>query len=161
MTMKLRMAILPILLASLAAAFIVYHGLSVAEETTISSGGAGDQYGAAASQYAVPEDIVYASPVESVTFSHQVHAVDLGLACSSCHTGIFQMKAHNVEAQPDFNMKGLAEGKYCGSCHSSSNSAAFASDTQCARCHSGVKGLEGREQAAGSAVDQYNSAANQ
>ena len=52
------------------------------------------------------------------------------------------MKAQNSESQPDFNMKGLEAGKYCGACHTSGNNLAFSSDTQCARCHPGVKGLE-------------------
>jgi len=80
--------------------------------------------------------------VKSVIFSHKTHAVDAGYKCNTCHDSLFQMKAKNVEGKPDFNMEGLADGKYCGTCHSSKNNVAFSSDTQCARCHVGVKGLE-------------------
>jgi c(7)-type cytochrome triheme protein len=138
---------LPVLLVAVAVAFVVYRSPSFAEggpgnaeEISISSGA---QYGVASEdEYGVPDDISYTKPVESVTFSHQTHAVDLGYKCDVCHKNLFQMKANNVESRPDFNMKGLAEGKYCGSCHSAGNNPAFSSSSQCARCHSGVKGLE-------------------
>ncbi len=136
--MKLRILILPVLIASLAVGFIVYRdmgmaeGMDATEEINVSS----------SAEIKVPEDIYYTKYVDSVGFSHQKHALELQFACSTCHTGIFQMDAHNVESQPDFNMAGLAKGKYCGTCHSSEHDMAFATDSQCARCHRGVKGLE-------------------
>jgi c(7)-type cytochrome triheme protein len=137
--------LLPLLLISASVGFILYRGMSStaevgAEELGVMTG--------AEAQYdtkTIPDDIYYTQPVESVLFSHQTHAVDAQLQCNVCHTKIFQMQAYNVESQPDFNMDGLAQGKYCGSCHSSSG-VAFASDTQCARCHRGVKGLERAEE---------------
>lgn len=83
-------------------------------------------------------DIVYTGPLKAVLFSHKGHVEDLELSCETCHDGIFQMASLAVQKNSDFTMKGLAEGKYCGTCHN--GSMAFASDTQCARCHIGVKG---------------------
>ena len=86
------------------------------------------------------DDIIYTQPVKSVTFSHKVH-VDAGkLGCEQCHTKLFEMQALAVQKKQDFNMKSLYQGKYCGVCHD--GKAAFASNTQCARCHGGVKGFE-------------------
>jgi c(7)-type cytochrome triheme protein len=50
------------------------------------------------------------------------------------------MQALAVEKKQDFTMKSLYQGKYCGACHD--GKAAFASNSQCARCHGGVKGFE-------------------
>lgn len=146
--MKRIIILLPVVLASLAVGFILYRGQgqSFAEEIGITDGAVSeDAGGAAGDAYGVPGDIFYTKAVKSVIFSHQAHAVDLGFKCSICHNNLFQMQANNVESRPDFNMKGLAEGKYCGSCHSSTSNMAFSSETQCARCHRGVKGLERAE----------------
>lgn len=83
-------------------------------------------------------DIVYTEPLKAVLFSHKGHVEDLGLSCEMCHDGIFQMESLAAQKKSDFTMKSLYEGKYCGTCHN--GSMAFASDTQCARCHIGVKG---------------------
>lgn len=133
--MKRILILIPVLLVTAAVGFLLYRGPSFAEEVSVTDGGSSKGQN-------IPQDIFYTKSVKSVVFSHQTHAVDLGFKCDTCHTSVFQMKAHYVETQPDFNMEGLADGKYCGSCHSSSNKAAFSSDTQCARCHRGVKGLE-------------------
>ncbi|MHB0866478.1 MAG: c(7)-type cytochrome triheme domain-containing protein [Thermoleophilia bacterium] len=150
--MKIRLVLLPVLLASLAVGFILYRGtnfasdVGFAEEVSVTS----ESSGAGAGQYdpgrsAVPADIFYTRDVQAVVFSHESHAVKLQLKCDACHTSIFRMEAHQVESKADFNMAGLAKGKYCGSCHSGKDSGAFASDSQCARCHIGVKGLEQKE----------------
>jgi len=151
------MMLLPVLLVSMAVGVIIYKGQGVAEGISVTDGAVsdqygadGDQYGAAGGQYSVPDDIYYTKAVASVVFSHEAHAVEQGIGCNTCHGGLFKMQAGNVESQPDFNMEGLAQGKYCGSCHSSASEAVFSSDTQCARCHRGVKGLEREEEAAGS-----------
>jgi len=149
--------LLPILLVSLAVGVIIYRGQEVAEGISVTDGAGGDQYGAEGDQYgavggrySVPADIYYTKAVASVVFSHEAHAVTEGISCNTCHGGLFKMQAKNVESQPDFNMEGLAQGKYCGSCHSSANDAVFSSDTQCARCHRGVKGVEREGEAGGS-----------
>jgi c(7)-type cytochrome triheme protein len=85
-------------------------------------------------------DIVYTEPVKAVLFSHTSHVETLGLPCDMCHTEIFGMAGLSAQANDDFTMEGLYEGKYCGACHN--GTMAFASDTQCARCHIGVKGYE-------------------
>lgn len=85
-------------------------------------------------------DIIYTKPLKAVRFSHATHVQEAGLSCDSCHDGIFPMEALSVQENKDFTMDSLYKGKYCGACHD--GSMAFASDTQCARCHIGVKGLE-------------------
>lgn len=85
-------------------------------------------------------DIVYDKPLKAVFFSHKFHAEDMGMSCEMCHDGIFQMAARAAQDNEDFTMQGLYDGKYCGACHN--GSMAFASNTQCARCHIGVKGFK-------------------
>ncbi|MHB1390053.1 MAG: c(7)-type cytochrome triheme domain-containing protein [Thermoleophilia bacterium] len=149
--MKIKLVLLPVLLATLAVGFILYRGtnfandIGFAEEISAAAGytdAGGTQYGHTRAPIAVPADIIYTKNVAAVAFSHETHAVSLQFKCDTCHTGIFQMQAHAVESRPDFNMAGLASGKYCGVCHSGKKDGAFASDSQCARCHIGVKGLE-------------------
>lgn len=84
-------------------------------------------------------EIVYAKPVKGVLFSHKYHVKELGMPCESCHSGIFEMQALKSQENPDFVMDSLYKGKYCGACHN--GQAAFASNTKCATCHIGVKGL--------------------
>ncbi|NOX21126.1 MAG: hypothetical protein GXO99_07725 [Nitrospirae bacterium] len=85
-----------------------------------------------------PGDIVYTFPVKAVLFSHYSHVKKASIQCDTCHPAIFKTKALAVESYPDFNMQALYDGKYCGACHN--GGYAFSSDTQCARCHIGVKG---------------------
>lgn len=144
--MKRILMIMPLLIATMTFGVIIYRGQEAA--------GGQDPFanlsvttGAAGAAYDVPDEIVFTRPVESVLFSHDTHAVELQFKCDSCHTGLFEMKAGSAESKDDFTMAGLAEGKYCGACHSAETETAFASDTQCARCHIGVKGLEEDEEA--------------
>lgn len=83
--------------------------------------------------------IIYDKPVRGVIFSHKVH-VDKGLGCDMCHNRLFEQQAKKVQANKDFVMESLYQGKYCGTCHN--GSLAFASNTRCATCHIGVKGEE-------------------
>jgi len=85
-------------------------------------------------------EIVYTKPVKGVLFSHKYHVKELGMPCESCHSGIFEMQALKSQENPDFVMDSLYKGKYCGACHN--GQAAFASNTKCATCHIGVKGLK-------------------
>lgn len=141
--MRLRV-VLPVLIVSLAVGFImIYRDLSLAGEMDQTAAATADEISiSTGSEPAVPGDICYTEKVESVVFSHQKHAVELGFDCMTCHSDIFQMDAYSVETEDDFDMSGLHEGKYCGSCHSSETQVAFPTDTQCARCHRGVKGAE-------------------
>lgn len=81
-------------------------------------------------------EILYTEPVKSVIFSHKVHVEAFG--CESCHDGLFKMEALAAQKADDFTMESLYQGMYCGVCHD--GDTAFASDTQCATCHLGVKG---------------------
>jgi len=85
-----------------------------------------------------PAGILYAKPIESVIFRHQDH-VKKDTSCSACHSGLFEMEALRAQNNKDFNMDSLYKGKYCGACHNGRK--AFASDTQCARCHLGSAAL--------------------
>jgi c(7)-type cytochrome triheme protein len=123
--MNKKITILSILFAALTIVILAFNMQGNAED-------AGDS--------GVPEDIIYTKPLKAVIFSHKVHT-GAGLACDSCHTKLFEMSAKNAESKPDFVMKSLYEGKYCGACHAPKGMA-FASNTQCARCHIGVKGLD-------------------
>lgn len=78
--------------------------------------------------------ILYTKPLESVIFSHEDHA-HKEFSCATCHSGLFAMKALEVQKNKDFIMDSLYKGKYCGACHDGKK--AFAADTQCARCHLG------------------------
>ena len=84
-------------------------------------------------------DIIYTKPVKAVLFSHKVHVEDHGLTCDMCHAREFPMEALKVQENADFTMASLYEGRYCGSCHN--GAMAFASNTRCATCHVGVKGM--------------------
>jgi c(7)-type cytochrome triheme protein len=88
--------------------------------------------------YGPKADIVWAKPTE-VTFSHVVHTKDAELSCTSCHKGLFRMKAGEVLTSGKMTMAAMAEGKYCGTCHD--GSTAFSTDTQCASCHTKVEEL--------------------
>jgi c(7)-type cytochrome triheme protein len=90
-------------------------------------------------------DIIYTVPLKAVLFSHEKHVEDFGMDCDTCHDDIFEMVPSTGEKNKDralfdgkYCMKALNEGKYCGSCHD--GSTAFSADSQCARCHIGVKG---------------------
>src|SRR5512139_1244127 len=92
----------------------------------------------AAAESGMGGEILYTKQVKGVLFSHKTHVEDTGLDCNACHDKLFQMAALNAQESADFTMKSLYAGKYCGACHD--GKMAFASNTQCARCHVGVKG---------------------
>ncbi|MCK4911834.1 MAG: hypothetical protein KAR83_09330 [Thermodesulfovibrionales bacterium] len=85
-------------------------------------------------------DVVYTEPLKAVIFSHKAHVEDMGMSCEMCHPDLFMMSNLAAQENDDFTMQSLYDGKYCGACHN--GSWAFASDTQCARCHIGVKGYQ-------------------
>ena len=83
-------------------------------------------------------DAIYTKPLKAVIFSHKTHVEDLGFPCDMCHDSLFEMQNLKAQESEDFTMDSLYKGKYCGACHD--GKMAFASNTQCARCHIGVKG---------------------
>lgn len=83
-------------------------------------------------------DVIYTVPVKSVIFSHAAHVEEMGMGCDMCHPDTFEMSNLAAQEYDDFTMQAMKDGKYCGACHN--GSWAFASDSQCARCHIGVKG---------------------
>ena len=84
--------------------------------------------------------LLYTEPVQSVIFRHKYHVDVKKLSCEKCHSGLFEMEALSAQEKDDFIMESLYRGKYCGACHNGKD--AFASDTQCARCHVRAEGLE-------------------
>lgn len=72
----------------------------------------------------IPKD----QPAFKVTFPHKAHTP--WLACTNCHTGIFQMQRG---ADP-ITMAKVFAGEYCGRCH---GKVAFAL-TGCPRCHTAM-----------------------
>lgn len=87
-------------------------------------------------------DIIYTHPVKAVMFSHAFHVEELEFDCDDCHEDLFEPEALFAQQDANFTMEGLRQGQYCGQCHD--GSAAFSSDTQCARCHIGVKGYNAK-----------------
>ncbi|MFZ5759080.1 MAG: cytochrome c3 family protein [Thermodesulfobacteriota bacterium] len=90
--------------------------------------------------YGPEAPIIFTQPVKAVIFSHKTHTMDAGLSCDSCHDDLFQMAIGTAEANDDFTMQSLYDGKYCGACHD--GQTAFASNTRCTVCHIGVKGFD-------------------
>jgi c(7)-type cytochrome triheme protein len=84
-----------------------------------------------------PADIVYSEPLKSVVFSHKDHLEKKGITCDSCHSKLFAPEKMAAYRKGDFTMKSFYSGEYCGGCHNSK--IAFAANTECARCHTGVK----------------------
>lgn len=80
--------------------------------------------------------IIFTKPVKAVMFEHKAHS---GFGCDDCHDKLFEQAKGTAEEKGDFTMKSLYAGKYCGACHN--GETAFASNTKCAVCHIGVKGM--------------------
>ncbi|BCO08571.1 hypothetical protein GF1_09470 [Desulfolithobacter dissulfuricans] len=81
-----------------------------------------------------PTVIVSKKPVKMM-FSHKYHAISLGLDCNTCHPDIFEKKKGWAESQEDYNMEGLDEGKYCGTCHNGDDAFATNDEASCTQCH--------------------------
>lgn len=81
-----------------------------------------------------PADIVYPNAaVGNTTFSHSLHSDGKGMACTDCHTAIFQMAKNSAKiTMADMNAD-MNAGKYCGTCHKAGGKAFAATD--CAKCH--------------------------
>ena len=94
---------------------------------------------AAANTFSDGGGILYTKPLNAVIFKHKYHVDDKHITCDKCHSGLFEMEALKAQKKDDFKMESLYRGKYCGACHN--GKAAFASDTQCARCHVRTTGL--------------------
>lgn len=72
--------------------------------------------------------------IKDVTFSHNLHTYWVG--CTVCHDKLFVM----VKGENNMTMKGISEGKWCGSCH---GKVAFPL-ADCSRCHARAKVAAGR-----------------
>ena len=91
--------------------------------------------------HVLPDDpIVWIEPVKAAVFYHKVHTEQFGLDCDSCHNEVFAMKTGTAANSPDFTMKAMYEGRYCGACHD--GETAFAANKLCNTCHIGAKGYD-------------------
>lgn len=68
-------------------------------------------------------------PDFKVTYPHKIHTQLL--ACTNCHTAIFQME----KGADPITMEKIFAGEYCGRCH---GKVAFEVATGCPRCHLGM-----------------------
>ena len=59
-------------------------------------------------------------------FPHKPHTQ--WMACTSCHTGLFEME----KGKAKITMAGMGEGQWCGACH---GKVALPEQTTCAACH--------------------------
>ena len=76
-------------------------------------------------------DIVYeGGGLGQVTFSHDTHLTNEGIACNSCHPDVFAM----ATSEPGtLTMDAINDGAECGTCHGEAGSG-FAA-TVCMSCH--------------------------
>lgn len=79
--------------------------------------------------HAPPEELVFPSPIGTVTFPHALHVSDLGASCSDCH---------HIAAAPPLNTphpQWLPKaGHQCLACHGKQE--ALGKSYACAGCHS-------------------------
>ena len=83
--------------------------------------------------YGPAGNIVWDAPVQGAFFSHKTHTMDMEVGCDDCHDEIFEMEIGAAEANGDFTMAAMADGKYCGACHD--DETAFSVESQCGYCH--------------------------
>lgn len=82
--------------------------------------------------YGPKTTIEWDKPIKA-TFDHKTHTMEAGLECSSCHDEVFSMQRGVAVKTRKFNMKAMAEGQFCGTCHD--GDTAFSTDTNCMACH--------------------------
>ena len=63
-------------------------------------------------------------------FPHKAHTS--WMACTACHTGIFEME----KGKAKMTMAGMGEGQWCGACH---GKVALPELTTCGACHPGMR----------------------
>jgi c(7)-type cytochrome triheme protein len=74
----------------------------------------------------IPYNIAKAKPV---TFSHDRHVEDLGLACQKCHPSPYVTR----EKSKPVTMAQMNQGMSCGACHNEKE--AFSTKGNCSTCH--------------------------
>jgi len=141
--LEMKMKKIVILISAISVLLLAAHGVIFAKEE--SAKGKENVFHAG--------DIMYSKPVKGVIFSHKAHVDEKGLSCEMCHSGLFEPSALKAQEKSDFNMNSLYKGKYCGVCHN--GKTAFASDTQCARCHAGVTGYKAYEKMKPASASAY------
>jgi len=68
-------------------------------------------------------------PDSKATFPHKAHT--LWMACTTCHTSLFEME----KGKAKMTMAGMGEGKWCGACH---GKVALPELTGCPACHTAM-----------------------
>jgi c(7)-type cytochrome triheme protein len=69
-------------------------------------------------------------PDSKAVFPHRAHT--MWMACTGCHTGIFEME----KGKAKMTMAGMGEGQWCGACH---GKVASPDLTGCGACHPGMR----------------------
>lgn len=79
--------------------------------------------------------VLRVDPVRQM-FSHRTHVVQNKIACSHCHTDIFEKKWGAARATGNFtHEKAFDKGLYCGTCHNGQVAFATVGAENCVRCH--------------------------
>ncbi len=77
-------------------------------------------------------DIVFQpKKANPVTFSHDFHAKDLGLACQKCHPSPYITR----EKDKPVTMAAMNQGKSCGACHNGKGGFSVTAKDKCVVCH--------------------------
>ncbi len=66
-----------------------------------------------------------------VTFSHDFHVKDAGIACQKCHPSPYI----TPEKDPRATMAAMRQGKSCGACHNGKEAFSVSGKDQCTKCH--------------------------
>ncbi|MGI6637785.1 MAG: c(7)-type cytochrome triheme domain-containing protein [Desulfobulbus sp.] len=79
--------------------------------------------------------VISIEPVRQM-FSHRSHVVEYKLACSDCHTDIFERKWGAARDKGDYtHADAFDQGRYCGVCHNGEAAFATVGEDNCMRCH--------------------------
>ncbi len=68
---------------------------------------------------------------KEVSFSHDFHAKDLGLACQRCHPSPYVTRAKDKPV----TMAAMRQGKSCGACHNGKEAFSVSAKDSCSKCH--------------------------
>jgi c(7)-type cytochrome triheme protein len=77
-------------------------------------------------------DIVFnPKKANPVTFSHDFHVKDLGLACQKCHPNPYITR----DKDKPLTMAAMNQGKSCGACHNGKGGFSVKAKDKCGMCH--------------------------
>ncbi len=82
------------------------------------------------------------SSLGETKFGHEFHNQMVGGDCSTCHTGIFPFEKGLLNYKDNLHKTAETNKTSCGSCHNPEG-VAFASEGNCAQCHTSFSGSGG------------------